>query len=71
MSFAVCLHSRGQQSGDKGEPGQHFIITVSAIWCLAVSSLLLSRTSQLSVVQTSSTDMALELARMQSVRSHP
>lgn len=38
--FAVCLHSRGQQSGDTREPEQHIILTVSAMWHLAVSSLL-------------------------------
>ena len=38
-SFAVCSHGRGQQSEDQREPGQHVIMTVSAIWHLAVGSL--------------------------------
>lgn len=39
-SFAVCLHGGGQQSGEQREPGQHVIMTVSAIQHLAVGSLL-------------------------------
>lgn len=30
-SFAVCLHGRGQQSGEQREPGQHVIMTASGI----------------------------------------
>lgn len=38
-SFAICSHGRGQQSGDQREPGQHVIMTVSAIRHLAIGSL--------------------------------